>query len=361
MNTRKCLLSLLILVIALEAAGCSLSGRVREGNKVKLKVIFAGSLLVPFQTLEKEFERANPDIDVLLEGHGSVQVIRSVTELNNKADIIAVADDQLIPLMMYTAKIPESSKPYADWRIRFATNKLGIAYKAESAYSSEINADNWHSIISRPDVTIGLADPRIDAMGYRALMSIQLAEDYYHDQDIFEKCIGSAFNPPISITKNGDLSLIKVPEIVRSTKQKVKLRSYSIQLMALLESGDIDYSFEYESVARQRGLKFLSLPEGIDLSDSDFEKQYRKVRVNLDFKRFASVVPDFEGAQIVYGLTIPNNVLHPKEAGRFIKFLLSPNGRQIFNQNYQPLLVNLECDDVLALPEDLKPYFSRRD
>ncbi len=357
MNTRKWLYSLLILIIALETVGCSLSSPVRERNKVKLKVIIAGSLLVPFQSLEKEFERANPDIDVLLEGHGSVQVIRSVTELNNKADIIAVADDQLIPLMMYPTRIPESSKPYADWCINFATNKLGIAYKPESAYSPEINADNWYSIISRPDVIIGLADPRIDAMGYRTLMSIQLAEDYYYDQDIFEKCISSAFNPPVRIIKNGDLSLIKVPEIVRSTKQKVKLRSYSIQLMALLESGDIDYSFEYESVARQRGLKFLSLPEGIDLSNSDYEKQYQKVKVSLDFKRFASVVPDFEGRQIVYGLTIPNNAFHPDEASRFIKFLLGQNGRRTFNQNYQPLLVNPKCDDVLALPKDLKPLF----
>ncbi len=360
MNTRKWLYSLLILIIALETAGCSLSGPVRERNKVNLKVIIAGSLLVPFQALEKEFERANPDIDVLLEGHGSVQVIRSVTELNDKADIIAVADAQLIPLMMYSTIIPKSSRPYADWHINFAANKLGIAYKNDSAYSSEINADNWYSIISRPDVTIGLADPRIDAMGYRTLMSIQLAEDYYHDQSIFEKCISSAFNPPISIIKNGDLSLIKVPEIISSTKQKVKLRSYSIQLMALLESGDLDYSFEYESVARQRGLKFLSLPEGIDLSNSDYEKQYQKVKVSLDFKRFASVVPDFKGTQIVYGVTIPNNVSHPEEAGRFIKFLLGPNGRRIFSQCHQTFLVNPECDNFLALPEDLMPYFTWR-
>jgi len=361
MNTRKWLYFLLILIIALETAGCSLPGPIRERNKVKLKVIIAGSLLVPFQSLEKEFEKANPDIDLLLEGHGSVQVIRSVTELNNKADIVAVADDHLIPLMMYSAEIPESSKPYADWCIKFATNKLGIAYKPESAYSSEINANNWYSIISRPDVIIGLADPRIDAMGYRTLMSMQLAEDYYHDQDIFEKCIGSAFNPPISIINNSDLSRIKIPEIVRSTKQKVKLRSYSIQLMALLESGDIDYSFEYESVARQRGLKFLSLPEGIDLSNSDYEKQYQKVKVSLDFKRFASVVPDFEGRQIVYGLTIPNNAFHPEEASRFIKFILGQNGQRIFNQSYQPFLVNPKCDDVPALPEDLKLFFGRID
>jgi len=345
------------LPIITSAAGCSLPGARPEKDKTDLHVIIAGSLLVPFQALEKEFESLNPDIDVLLDGHGSVQVIRSVTELNNKADLVVVADAQLIPLMMYSLQLPETSLPYADWCLRFSTNRLGIAYKDQSAYSSEINADNWYEIISRPDVTIGLADPRIDAMGYRTLMAIQLAEDYYHDDTIFEKSIGSAFAPPMDIKRQGAVAVITVPEVVKSTQSRVKLRSYSIQLMALLESGDLDYSFEYESVAKQRGLSFLTLPAGIDLSSQDHEKQYQQVMVDLDFKRFASVVPQFAGTQIVYGLTIPENAVHSPEAVRFIEFLLGSEGQRIFAQSHQPLLPTPACDHAEALPEALKPLF----
>lgn len=355
MNFPKWLCCFLMISLLSLAPGCSRPAVKQEPAKVGLKVIIAGSLLVPFQALEKEFESRNPDIDVMLDGHGSVQVIRSVTELGNVADITAVADAQLIPLMMYSTPMPESDKPYADWTLRFSTNRLGIAYNDNSAYASEINSDNWYQVLARPDVSIGLPDPRIDAMGYRSLMAIQLAEAYYRDDTIFENTIGSAFNPPLGIVSGGGLTTITVPEVFKSTQTRVKLRSYSIQLMALLESGDLDYSFEYESVAKQRGLKFLSLPAEIDLSNPADEKAYQQVEVNLDFKRFASVVPNFKGTQIVYGLTVPENALHPQEAVRFINFVLGPEGRQIFAQSYQPLLATPHCDNPGVMPAELQP------
>jgi len=235
---RKLLYFILILSITVIATGCSSKDAQEKNDKTELKVIIAGSLLVPFQEVEKEFESHNPNIDVVLEGHGSVQAIREVTELGDRADLLAVADAQLIPLMMYQLKIPDSSTNYANWCIDFSTNKLGIACQDGSAYYSEINGDNWYQIISRPDVSIGLPDPRIDAMGYRVLMMMQLAEDYYHDDTIFENTIGSAFAPAMNIKKQDDITTITVPEIVKSTQDRVKLRTYSIQLMALLESGD---------------------------------------------------------------------------------------------------------------------------
>ncbi len=338
-------------------AACSSCAVPGDNGSVKLQVIIAGSLLVPFQALEKEFESKNPGIDVQLEGHGSVQVIRSVTELGNVADLVAVADAQLIPLMMYTAEKPGSSDPYASWSIRFSTNRLGLAYRAESAFASEIDSGNWPEIISRPDVAIGLADPRIDAMGYRSLMAIQLAEDYYGDDGLFERAVGAAFDPPVAVTKKDGVNTIAIPEVVKSTQTRVKLRSYSIQLMALLESGDLDYSFEYESVAKQRGLEFLALPPAVDLSSPDCEDEYRQVEVSLDFRRFASLVPSFRGTQIQYALTIPGNAPHPEEAARLIAFLLGPDGRRIFEQAWQPLLESPTCDDPKLLPAALRPLF----
>ncbi len=343
-----------VLQVACLLQGCE---SVQRKDRTELKVIIAGSLLAPFQVLEKEFEALNPDIDVRLEGHGSVQVIRSVTELGNEADITVVADAQLVPAMMYSTQIPDKDVPYADWTIEFSTNRLGLAYHEKSAYCSEIDARNWHEIVARPDVTVGLADPRIDAMGYRTLMVLKLAEDLYEDPTIFQKTVGSTFDPPITVTQNDRVRTITVPEVVRSAEPRVKLRAYSIQLMALLESGDLDYSFEYESVAKQRGLRFLALPPAIDLSDPDHEENYRTVGVRLNFRRFASVFPDFHGTRIVYGLSVPQNAPHPEEAARFIEFLLGPEGKGIFEDSWQPLWSRPVCDDVGRLPEQLRPLF----
>ena len=50
-------------------------------------MLFAGSLIIPFAQLEKEFEAAHPDIDVNMEGHGSIQAIRIVSDLHEQADV----------------------------------------------------------------------------------------------------------------------------------------------------------------------------------------------------------------------------------------------------------------------------------
>jgi len=109
-------------------------------------------------------------------------------------DVIATADASLVPMLMYAVNDPDTGKPYASWDIYFATNHLAIAYRPDSKYASQINADNWYTILSRPDVKVGITDPRFDAAGYRALMVIALAQQYYHQPTFFPTC--SRVNSP---------------------------------------------------------------------------------------------------------------------------------------------------------------------
>jgi molybdate/tungstate transport system substrate-binding protein len=345
-----------VTIIVIAAVIISLTASIlQRQNRFELRVIIAGSLAVPFQALEKEYEIENPDVDIELEGHGSIQVVRTITELGREADLAAVADYQLIPLLMYQTQMPDGQGSFADWYISFATNKLGIAFTDSSLYASSITTDNWYEIISRPDVRIGLANPTIDALGYRALIVIQLAEDYYDDDTIFEKLISDNFAAGIEVIKTNGVSLIKVPELLKPTQNRIFLRSYSIQLLALLESGEVDYAFEYESVAKQRGLRFLELPQAIDLSSWNYTDQYEQVRVELEFQRFVEVVPEFEGTPIIYGITIPGNAPHQQEAIKFLEYLIGPEGQRILNENYHPPLIPAEADDVSKVPVELRP------
>jgi molybdate/tungstate transport system substrate-binding protein len=340
-------------VIASLIAGPTLSGCAGKG-KTQLKVFHADSLTIPFQEIEKQFELKYPDVDVMLDGHGSIQVIRAVTELHQDVDLAAVADSQLISLLMYNTQMPDKKGPYADWLINFATNALGIAYTDKSPYATEISGDNWYEIMSRPDVKIGLADARIDALGYRVLMAVQLAESYYRDDSIFEQLFDGAFTIRLGSSFANGVTTITVPQLYKSAQERMVLRSYSLQLLALLESGDIDYSFEYESVAKQHGLKFLSLPPAFDLSSEDYADTYGKVSVVMDFQRFMSVNPEFRGAPIVYGITIPKNAPHPKEAAEFMQFLFGPEGQQVLTENFQPPLLPPEADDKAKIPDDIR-------
>jgi molybdate/tungstate transport system substrate-binding protein len=312
----------------------------------------------PFLELEKEFELRHPDIDVQPEGHGSIQVIRYMTDLGKEADIAAVADEQLIPLMMYRAQLPDGKGPYADWYVRFADNRVCLAYRPDSAYASEINVDNWYDILARTDVRIAMSNPLIDSLGYRILMLVYLAGVYYDDGTMFRKIITDNFSGGLEVDENNGIATIKVPELLKPTQDRIYMRNYSIQTLALLEAGEVDYAFEYESVARQRGLNFLSLPREIDLSSREYADRYSGVSVKLDFQRFASVLPDFVGAPVVYGITIPLNAPHPKEALKFIEFLFGPDGQHILSENFQPALSPVTVDGENNLPDELRPYLN---
>jgi len=329
----------------------------RASEPTPLVVFCAGSLILPFAELEAAYEELHPEVDVRMECHGSIQVIRHVTDLHVPVDVVATADHALIPMLMYPVPDPDTGKPYASWYIRFAGNRLALAYKPESKLADQINPQNWHQIIAQPDVRLGIADMRFDASGYRALMALKLAELSAGSPGIFNDVIQGKFRYPISSFDEEGYSEISIPEIVEPLGDSgILIRGSSIQLIALLESGDLDYAFEYESVIRQHGLEMIRLPDEINLGVESLAEFYRQVEVKIDFQRFASVKPVFIGEPIGYGLTIPSNAPHPEQAQAFIEFLLGPQGRAIMQSNYQPVLIPLQCDGFDHIPEPLKPF-----
>lgn len=323
--------------------------------KVPLVVFGAGSLIIPFDHLEKAFEARYPNIDVRAEYHGSIQVIRHVSELHENIDVVATADASLIPMLMYAVNNPETGMPYADWYISFATNKLAIAYTEKSKYADEINSNNWYDVLSRRDIRVGIADPRFDAVGYRTLMAFALANDYYKQPKIYINMFNGRFASPVTIFQDDDQTTITVPEIF-DTKPGTGLlvRGASVELLALLESGDLDYAFEYESVIQQHSLKMVSLPDAINLGIESFNPAYNKVVVELDFRRFTTVEPVFRGERIGYGITIPSSAPHPKEAALFIAFLLSDEGRAVMQKDFHPVFNPPIGDNYSNIPSELQ-------
>ena len=285
-----------------------------------LTIYHAGSLTIPFDEVTKEFNKLYPNIKVETEVAGSATAMRKVTELGKKADIIASADYTLIPEMMF----PE----YAEWYITFAYNRMVIAYTNKSRFGNEINRDNWYEILQRDEVKYGRSDPNQDPCGYRTLMVWQLAEDYYNVPGLYDKLYGA----------EGDM-----------------LRSKSVELIALLESGDLDYAFEYSSVAAQHNLNYVALPTEIDLSSQEFRDYYSKVKVEIAGKKPGEIITK-TGKPIVYGITIPKNAPHPELAILWVSFLLSSDGMAIMKVNGQPPIIPAVTNDKSKLPDELKKY-----
>jgi molybdate/tungstate transport system substrate-binding protein len=257
---------------------------------------------------------------------------------------------------MYGTLDPDTGQPYARWNIRYASNRAAICYSDDSAHAADLTEDNWYEVVSRPGTRLGLSDPRFDALGYRQLMILQLAEAHYGQPRLFEDLLIGRFAQPIRAIVEGDQVVIHVPEILQPMpRSTIRMRGSSIQLIPLLESGDVDYIFEYESVARQHGLQTIALPPEISLGDEALAEDYAKVAVELDFQRFAVVTPAFQGEPIAYALTIPTNAPHPEEAAAFIAFLLGPEGQAIMAANHHPILSPARVDHPDQLPEMLQP------
>ena len=320
-----------------------------EQEKTELKVVYAGSLIVPFKEIEEQFESTHPGVDVQMEGHGSIQAVRQVTDIHRNVDVLVVADETLIPDMMY----PD----HADWHVRFATNQMVIAYTNNSRYADEINDSNWYEILARPDVTFGFSNPMLDACGYRILMVTQLAEWHYDNQTIFDDLIAGNLAHPISVTMgddgDGDTAIVFVPETLSPRTEKIVIRGGSVQLLALLDLGEIDYAFLYKSMAEQHRLRFLELPAEIDLSSPEYEDDYKKVTIQLGFQRFTSVGAERKCKPIFYGITIPKNATSPELAAEFVEFVISEEGLGVLCDMEQPT-VSPVADNPDNMPDRLR-------
>ena len=337
----------LALTVAVAACGGSSSRQ--------LRLIYAGSMIVPFDHLAAQYARANPDVKVTTESHGSIQVIRQVTDIHRSFDVLVTADDQLIGPMMEGTKDPATGKPYADWYVQFATNRMVLAYSPKGRLAGKVTADNWWRLLSDRSVRMGIADPRFDAAGYRALMVLQLAEWLYHQPTLVEQLTLGQFDPAITTEHVGNGEVIHVPELLDTTGgSRVVMRGASIQLLPLLESGDIDCAFEYESVVRQHGLPFVELPPQVDLGSPAYRDLYSRVTVKLDLHRFASVIPQFTGGVVTYAVTIPTNAPDAAEAQRFLSYLLGPAGRKSLVADRQPVLEPARAQGYGNLPPTLR-------
>jgi molybdate/tungstate transport system substrate-binding protein len=283
----------------------------------------AGSLAVPFEEMEKQFETSHPDIDILREAAGSTKCARMITDVGKPCDIMASADYKVIDKLL----IPE----FADWNIRFATNQLVLCYTSASRYADEVKETNWYEILKRPGVVWGHSDPNLDPCGYRALMVLQLAERYYGLPGLYDELLAN--------------------------RPEANVRPKSVELVSLLQTGNMDYAWEYRSVAVQHDLKFVSLPDEINLGNYRFDDLYDKAVVKVTGKE-PDTFMELRGASVTYGITIVKNAPNPDAAVLFMEYLLDPDGGlRVLKEMGQPPFVPARIPSEkmqLLLPARLK-------
>ncbi len=257
----------------------------------KVIIFHAGSLTVPFAEIEKRFEATHPQIDILREAGGSTKMARMISELNKPADIMASADFTVIDKTLIPAK--------ATWNIRFASNQLVLCYTDNSRFAGEITNENWYEILSREGVIWGHSDPNLDPCGYRSLMVLQLAEKFYNKPGLYDQLIAN--------------------------RPQKNVRPKSVELVSLLKTGNMDYAWEYLSVAVQHDLKYVKLDDHINLGNYKYDTFYAQAEVKVTGKKPGTWITR-EGKSCTYGITLLKDAPNPSGAVQFLEFLLSPDG-----------------------------------
>lgn len=266
------------------------------GSAPQVLVAFnAGSLARPLRAALDTFA-VREGVTVEQESAGSLETARKLTELGKTPDIVALADEDVFPQLLMPAHVT--------WFARFARNRMVLAYTDRSRFAAEMGPETWRQVLARPGVETGRSDPQLDPNGYRTLLVLQLAERHYADPGLARRL------------------LAVMPD--RNVRPK------ETDLVGLLQAGELDYIWSYESMARAQQLRHVQLPEAIDLSSEAESTFYAAAQVKVRGKGTDSVT--FRGRPIVYAFSVPERAPHRALAERFSRWLTSPEGRRVLRQ-----------------------------
>jgi molybdate/tungstate transport system substrate-binding protein len=280
-----------------------------------LTIFAAGTLAVPFRQIDALYQQKYPNVTVQAQYGGSVMMAKRITDLHQDADLLAVADYNVIPKYMFGH--PAS----AAWYAGFARNAITFVYTDKSKYAREINAQNWYEVLARPGVEIGRSNPDTDPSGYQTVQMLNLAERYYRAPGLARKVLANA---PLA-----------------------NMRDTETALISALQLGQIDYLAIYRSDALQHHLKVLGLPAKIDLSDPAEAAYYRQGVAHTKNG-------DLTGTPIVYAITIVNGSKNGGAAEKYVALLLGAQGQAVLKRDGFGEFSPAYAVHVDAMPAELK-------
>jgi molybdate/tungstate transport system substrate-binding protein len=318
MLVQRRLHSLMLAALAATLAACAKKDAAPADDVI---VVFnAGSLARPLRAALDSFT-AGTRIRVEQENAGSVETARKLTELHRIPDLVGSADYQVFPKYLMPGQ--------TSWYARFARNRMVLMYTPKSKLASTIDSTNWYKVLETKGVQTGRSDPALDPNGYRSLIVMRLAEQYYKQPGLADR-----------LTANSSAHVVRPKEV---------------DLMGLLQAGEIDYAWSYESVAQAAKLPYVTLPRAIDLSDPAGSAEYELASVRIPGSSRSDTV-EIKGEPILYGFSVPRNAPHKALGEKFAAFLVSDAGKRILAREHLdalpvPIFVGDSIPAILTEPK----------
>jgi molybdate/tungstate transport system substrate-binding protein len=139
---------------------------------------------------------------------------------------------------------------------------------------------------------------------------LQLAEKYYKMPGLYDRLIAN--------------------------RPQKNVRPKSVELVSLLKTGNMDYAWEYLSVAVQHDLKYVKLDDHINLGNYKFDEYYQQASVKVTGKKPGTWI-NRVGKSCTYGITLIKDAPNSAAAVRFLEFMLAPtDGLKVLEDMGQP-------------------------
>ena len=282
-------------LIAIACAAGAAGGAQAQGA---LSVMNAASITRPVRAALDSFA-ARTGTTYAMEPGASLEIARRITELHRTPDVVLLADPGVFPQLLMPAHVT--------WYTLFARNRIVLAYTRGSKGADRINSDNWRTIITARGVEVGRADPNTDPSGYRALLTMQLAEQHYREAGLFARLLAAA--------------------------PQRNVRPREADQVALLQTHELDYIWTYQNLAENDGLEFVKLPDAIDLGSPADSAAYSRAETRVLGKQPGDTLT-MRGAPILFALSIPVQAEHRALAERFVEYLLSADGQRVLRAQH---------------------------
>lgn len=262
-----------------------------------LRVLYAGSLVALMENgLGPAFTKASR---IAVQGRpgGSVALAHMILDGLQIPDVFVSADPGVNRLLLRPA-----SGPSAPWFFTLARTTMVIAYSPASRFApafreAAAGRRAWYDVLASPGLRLGRTDPRLDPKGYRTILLLRLAEQYYQRGGLEARLLGAPENPAQTFPEEA--------------------------LVGRLDSGQLDAGFFYLTEVEEQHLPYIPLPDQINLGNPGMARLYARAV----FTDAAGAV--HRGAPILYTIAIPSTARNLSGAVQFVQFLYGPTARQI--------------------------------
>lgn len=229
--------------MALLSGGCASPSSDRGAT---LTVLAAGSLARPLRAALDTIA-ANGGPRVQLEIMGSREIIHAITMLGRTPELLVTADADELEQALMPILVSSSTT--------FARNRVVLALSPKSAKAAGVTRENWIDVVAGGTLRVARADPKRAPLGYRTQLVWRLAE--------------------IESNRSG------LAQRLNDASPDELLRGSEADLAALLETGNADAAWCYESLAKAMNLKFIDLGDRIDLGTASESTSYQRASIRV--------------------------------------------------------------------------------